>query len=88
MSIVFCEPAMNLLSPAVRMMNRLKFPAKFACLAAIVLMPLLFLSVYLYQNIQEQRTTLAQEIEGQRYMLKLTPVARLSMLQRALTKRL
>ncbi len=88
MSIVFCEPAMNLLSPAVRMMNRLKFPAKFACLAAIVLMPLLFLSVYLYQNIQEQRITLAQEIEGQRYMLKLTPVARLSMLQRALTKRL
>ncbi|ONN71273.1 hypothetical protein BVL52_12115 [Pseudomonas oryzihabitans] len=79
---------MNLLSPAVRMMNRLKFPAKFACLAAIVLMPLLFLSVYLYQNIQEQRITLAQEIEGQRYMLKLTPVARLSMLQRALTKRL
>ena len=79
---------MNLLSPAVRMMNRLKFPAKFACLAAIVLVPLLFLSVYLYQNIQEQRITLAQEIEGQRYMLKLTPVARLSMLQRALTKRL
>lgn len=79
---------MNLLNPAVRVMNRLRFPAKFACLAAIVLVPLLLLSVYLYQDIQEQRTSLAQEIEGQRYLVQLTPVARLSMLQRALTKRL
>lgn len=79
---------MSLLSPAVRVMSLLRFPAKFACLAAIVLIPLLFLSVYLYQDVQEKRTTLAQEMAGQRYMLQLTPVARLSMLQRALTKRL
>ncbi|WP_409457141.1 hypothetical protein [Pseudomonas oryzihabitans] len=79
---------MNLLTPAVRVMNRLRFPAKFACLAAIILAPLLFLSFYLYQDIQQQRIGLAQEIEGQRYLVQLTPVARLSMLQRALTKRL
>ena len=79
---------MNLLTPVVSLMNRLRFPAKFACLAAIVLVPLIFLSVYLYQDIQEQRVGLVQEIEGQRYLTQLTPVARLSMLQRALTKRL
>lgn len=79
---------MNLLTPAVALMNRLRFSAKFACLAAIVLVPLVFLSVYLYQDIQEQRVGLAQEIDGQRYLTQLTPVARLSMLQRALTKRL
>ena len=79
---------MNLLTPVVSLMNRLRFPAKFACLAAIILVPLVFLSVYLYQDIQEQRVGLAQEIDGQRYLTQLTPVARLSMLQRALTKRL
>ena len=79
---------MNLLTPVVSLMNRLRFPAKFACLAAIILVPLVFLSVYLYQDIQEQRVGLAQEIDGQRYLRQLTPVARLSMLQRALTKRL
>jgi methyl-accepting chemotaxis protein len=79
---------MNLLTPAVRLMNRLRFPAKFACLAAIVLVPLLFLSFYIYQDIQEQRVGLVQEIAGQRYLTQLTPIARLSMLQRALTKRL
>ncbi|WP_454252450.1 methyl-accepting chemotaxis protein [Pseudomonas sp. Marseille-Q7302] len=78
---------MNLLTPAVTIMNRLRFPAKFVCLATIVLVPLLFLSVYLYQDIQEQRVSLTQEIDGQRYLTQLTPVARLSMLQRALTKR-
>ncbi|AXA65636.1 methyl-accepting chemotaxis protein [Pseudomonas oryzihabitans] len=79
---------MNLFTPVVSLMNRLRFPAKFACLAAIVLVPLIFLSVYLYQDIQEQRVSLVQEIDGQRYLTQLTPVARLSMLQRALTKRL
>ncbi|WP_145007855.1 methyl-accepting chemotaxis protein [Pseudomonas oryzihabitans] len=79
---------MNLLTPAVRVMNRLRFPAKFACLAAIVLVPLLFLSLYIYQDIQEQRVSLTKEIDGQRYLAQITPVARLSMLQRALTKRL
>nr|WP_314559353.1 methyl-accepting chemotaxis protein [uncultured Pseudomonas sp.] len=79
---------MNLLTPVVSLMNRLRFPAKFACLAAIVLVPLIFLSVYLYQDIQEQRVSLVQEIDGQRYLTQLTPVASLSMLQRALTKRL
>ena len=79
---------MNLLTPAVSLMNRLRFPAKFACLAAIILVPLVFLSVYLYQDIQAQRAGLAQEIDGQRYLTQLTPIARLSMLQRALTKRL
>ncbi|MDQ7915217.1 methyl-accepting chemotaxis protein [Pseudomonas sp. 102515] len=79
---------MHLLTPAVTIMNRMRFPAKFACLAAIVLVPLLFLSAYIYQDIQEQRLGLVQEIEGQRYLTQLTPIARLSMLQRALTKRL
>ena len=79
---------MNLLTPAVRLMNRLRFPAKFACLAAIVLVPLLLLSLYIYQDIQAQRSGLAQELDGQRYLSQLTPVTRLSMLQRALTKRL
>jgi len=69
-------------------MNRLRFPAKFACLAAIVLVPLLFLSFYIYRDIQEQCVGLMQEINGQRYLAQLTPVARLSMLQRAQTKRL
>ena len=79
---------MNLLTPAVTIMNRLRFPAKFACLAAIVLVPLLFLSFYIYRDIQEQCVGLMQEINGQRYLAQLTPVARLSMLQRAQTKRL
>ena len=51
---------MNLLTPVVSLMNRLRFPAKFACLAAIALVPLVFLSVYLYKDIQEQRVGLAQ----------------------------
>ncbi|GAC1037720.1 methyl-accepting chemotaxis protein [Pseudomonas sp. No.117] len=69
-------------------MNRLRFSAKFACLAVIVLIPLLTLSGYLYQDIQEQRTSLQQEVQGQRFMTALVPVLRASMLQRALTKRL
>ncbi|APQ13386.1 hypothetical protein BJP27_18460 [Pseudomonas oryzihabitans] len=79
---------MNLLAPVISVMNRLRFSAKFVCLATIVLVPLLFLSYYLYQDIQEQRASLALEIQGQRYLVQLTPIARLSMLQRALTKRL
>ena len=79
---------MNLLSPVIAVMNRLRFSAKFACLATIVLVPLLFLSYYLYQDVQEQRASLELEIQGQRYLVQLTPIARLSMLQRALTKRL
>ncbi|KTT33487.1 hypothetical protein SB18R_17910 [Pseudomonas oryzihabitans] len=79
---------MNLLTPVVAVMNRLRFSAKFACLATIVLIPLLLLSYYLYQDIQEQRASLELEIQGQRYLVQLTPIARLSMLQRALTKRL
>ncbi|MDT3721347.1 methyl-accepting chemotaxis protein [Pseudomonas oryzihabitans] len=79
---------MNLLTPVIAVMNRLRFSAKFACLATIVLVPLLFLSYYLYQDIQDQRASLELEIQGQRYLVQLTPIARLSMLQRALTKRL
>nr|WP_145003670.1 methyl-accepting chemotaxis protein [Pseudomonas psychrotolerans] len=79
---------MNLLTPAVRVLNRLRFSAKFACLAIIVLVPLLTLSGYLYQDIQEQRTGLVLEVKGQDFMTALVPVLRLSMQQRALGKRL
>ena len=79
---------MNILAPAVYLTNRLRFPAKFAVLAIIVLLPLTLLGARLLNQLNASIDNIHSEQVGQRYLTDVTPVLRLSMLQRALTNRL
>ncbi|MBX8492256.1 methyl-accepting chemotaxis protein [Pseudomonas cichorii] len=76
---------MNILSPAVYVTNRVRFPIKFFILGVIVLIPLLFLGIRVMQTLNASIDTLSHEQVGQKYLLDVTPVLRLSMMQRALT---
>ncbi|OYT78958.1 MAG: methyl-accepting chemotaxis protein [Pseudomonas sp. PGPPP4] len=76
---------MTIFSPVISLMNRLRFPAKFSCLAVIILVPLVFLSVSKLQDTLADRDSISLELEGQRYLVQLFPLLRLSMLQRALS---
>lgn len=78
---------MNILAPAVNLANRLRFPTKFGVLAIIVLIPLVLLGTRVIHQINESLEVIRSEQLGQRYLLDVTPVLRLSMLQRALTNR-
>lgn len=79
---------MNILAPAVYLTNRLRFPAKFGLLAIIVLLPLTLLGARLLHQLNTSIDGIHSEQVGQRYLMDVTPVLRLSMLQRALTNRL
>ncbi|MEO8489361.1 methyl-accepting chemotaxis protein [Pseudomonas sp.] len=79
---------MNILAPAVHMANRLRFSTKFAVLAIIVLIPLGLLGTRVLNQINESLEVIRSEQLGQRYLLDVTPVMRISMMQRALTNRL
>ncbi|WP_460136161.1 methyl-accepting chemotaxis protein [Pseudomonas sp. S1_E04] len=79
---------MNILAPAVHLANRLRFPTKFGVLAIIVLIPLVLLGTRVIHQINESLEGIRSEELGQSYLLDVTPVLRLSMLQRALTNRL
>jgi methyl-accepting chemotaxis protein len=79
---------MNILAPAVHLANRLRFPTKFAVLAIIALIPLALLGTRVIHQINDSLEVIRSEQLGQRYLLDVTPVLRLSMLQRALTNRL
>ncbi len=78
---------MNILAPAVNLANRLRFPTKFGVLAIIVLIPLVLLGTRVIHQINQSLEVIRSEQLGQRYLLDVTPVLRLSMLQRALTNR-
>jgi methyl-accepting chemotaxis protein len=79
---------MNILAPAVYLTHRLRFPAKFGVLAIIVLLPLALLGTRLLTLLNNSIDTIHGEQVGQRYLMDVTPVLRLSMLQRALSNRL
>ncbi|WP_268796715.1 methyl-accepting chemotaxis protein [Pseudomonas huanghezhanensis] len=79
---------MNILAPAVHLANRLRFPTKFGVLAIIVLIPLVLLGTRVINQISDSLEVIRLEQSGQGYLLDVTPVLRLSMLQRALTNRL
>lgn len=79
---------MNILAPAVTLANRLRFPTKFAVLAIIVLIPLMLLGTRFIVQINDSLAVIRSEQTGQRYLLDVTPILRLSMMQRALTNRL
>ncbi|PVZ12631.1 methyl-accepting chemotaxis protein [Pseudomonas sp. URIL14HWK12:I9] len=79
---------MNILAPAVHLANRLRFPTKFGLLAAIVLIPLVLLGTRSIHQINASLEVIRAEQSGQRYLMDVTPILRLSMLQRALTNRL
>ncbi|KTC51845.1 chemotaxis protein [Pseudomonas fluorescens ABAC62] len=79
---------MNILAPAVHLANRLRFSTKFSVLGIIVLIPLLLLGTRVIHQINDSLEVIRSEQLGQRYLLDVTPVLRLSMLQRALTNRL
>lgn len=79
---------MNILSPGVYLTNRLRFPAKFAVLAIIVVIPLIVLGLRVFNSLNSSIDTVAQERVGREYLHVVTPILRLSMLQRAATNRL
>ena len=79
---------MNILAPAVYLTNRLRFPAKFAVLAIIVLIPIALLGSRILNQINNSIEAVRLEQLGQRYLMDVTPVLRLSMTQRALSNRL
>ncbi|CAM3359440.1 methyl-accepting chemotaxis protein [Pseudomonas floridensis] len=78
---------MNILSPGIYLTNRLRFPAKFAVLAMIIIIPLLVLGMRVFNSLNASIDTVAQERLGREYLHVVTPVLRLSMLQRALSNR-
>ncbi|PHN25985.1 methyl-accepting chemotaxis protein [Pseudomonas sp. ICMP 460] len=79
---------MNILTPAVKLANRLRFPTKFGLLAVIVLIPLVMLGWRIIHQLNDSLENISSEQLGQRYLMEVTPVLRMSMLQRALTNRL
>lgn len=79
---------MNILAPAIHITSRLRFPAKFVLLAVIVLIPLTLLGLRVLTQINNSIEGIRAEQVGQRYLMDVTPVLRLSMLERALTNRL
>ncbi|WP_440073937.1 methyl-accepting chemotaxis protein [Pseudomonas fragariae (ex Marin et al. 2024)] len=79
---------MNILSPGIYLTNRLRFPAKFAVLAIIIVIPLIVLGLRVFNSLNASIDTVAQERVGREYLQLTTPVLRLSMLQRAATNRL
>ncbi len=79
---------MNILSPGIYLTNRLRFPAKFTVLAIIIVIPLLVLGLRVFNSLNASIDTVAQERMGREYLHVVTPVLRLSMLQRALTNRM
>ncbi|MBN3468141.1 methyl-accepting chemotaxis protein [Pseudomonas savastanoi pv. phaseolicola] len=79
---------MNILSPGIYLSNRLRFPAKFAVLAIIIVIPLIVLGLRVFNSLNASIDTVAQERIGREYLHVVTPVLRLSMLQRAATNRL
>ena len=79
---------MNILSPGISLTNRLHFPAKFAVLAVIIVIPLVILGMRVFSNLNSRIDSVEQERVGREYLLTVTPILRLSMLQRAHTNRL
>ncbi|SDT12089.1 methyl-accepting chemotaxis protein [Pseudomonas asplenii] len=79
---------MNILTPAINLANRLRFRTKFGLLAIIILIPLTLLGTRVINQINDSLDVIRSEQIGQRYLIEVTPVLRLSMLQRALTHRL
>ncbi|AHG43443.1 chemotaxis protein [Pseudomonas syringae CC1557] len=79
---------MNILSPGISLTNRLRFPAKFAVLAIIIVIPLIILGMRVFSNLNSRIDSVEQERVGREYLLTVTPILRLSMLQRAHTNRL
>ncbi|MBP1119697.1 methyl-accepting chemotaxis protein [Pseudomonas sp. PvP028] len=79
---------MNILSPGIYLTNRLRFPAKFAVLAIIIVIPLIVLGLRVFNSLNASIDTVAQERVGREYLQLTTPVLRLSMLQRAVSNRL
>lgn len=76
---------MNLLAPALFVTNRVRFPMKFAILGFIVLIPLLLLGTRAMLSLNTSITGIKHEQVGQQYLLDVTPILRLTMIQRALT---
>ncbi|CZT31629.1 histidine kinase, HAMP region: chemotaxis sensory transducer [Pseudomonas cerasi] len=79
---------MNILSPGIYLTNRLRFPAKFAVLAIIMVIPLIVLGLRVFNSLNASIDTVAQERVGREYLQMTTPVLRFSMLQRAASNRL
>ena len=79
---------MNIFAPAVYLSNRIRFPAKFTILMFIALVPLILLGSRLLQGVYNSIEVIEHEKVGQKYTLDITPILRLSMMQRALTYRL
>ncbi|MDF7796884.1 methyl-accepting chemotaxis protein [Pseudomonas syringae] len=79
---------MNILSPGIYLTNRLRFPAKFAVLAIIIVIPLIVLGLRVFNSLNASIDTVAQERVGREYLQMTTPVLRLSMIQRAASNRL
>ncbi|PBQ20208.1 methyl-accepting chemotaxis protein [Pseudomonas congelans] len=79
---------MNILSPGIYLTNRLRFPAKFAVLAIIIVIPLIVLGLRVFNSLNASIDTVAQERVGREYLQLTTPVLRLSMRQRAASNRL
>ncbi|KWS71030.1 methyl-accepting chemotaxis protein, partial [Pseudomonas amygdali] len=79
---------MNILSLGISLTNRLRFPAKFAVLAVIIVIPLVILGMRVFSNLNSRIDSVEQERVGREYLLTVTPILRLSMLQRAHTNRL
>ncbi len=58
----------NLFAPAIILMNRLRYPVKFGVIFAIVMIPLLILSLNLIHSISEQVAFLKHEHSGLTYI--------------------
>jgi len=79
------ENQMKLLTPVFYVTNRVRFPMKFVIIGIIFLIPLLLLGTRLMLSLNSTIENLRREKIGQQYLLDVTPVLRLSMIQRALT---
>lgn len=68
---------MNILSPGIYLTNRLRFPAKFAVLAIIIVIPLIVLGLRVFNSLNASIDTVAQERVGREYLQLTTPCCEL-----------
>src|SRR3978361_1565755 len=60
-----------LVTPAVMVMNRLTYPAKFAVIAVLFTVPLLLVSLFLTRELNDRIQFARQELHGNEYLRPL-----------------
>ena len=63
-----------MLSPIIRVLNRMKYSRKFTIIGCVLLLPLLVASLLYGLTIQEEKELTEKRLEGAKYNIVLTDI--------------